>query len=925
MSVASNSLSNPPTSYPPSLPSLAAVPPAPSTYAQASPPSFGSPASQAIPLRRGDFPLLHSLLESPAYREALEKNPELTRRPSARRSNAQKPHKRQASKSKPPKSNSGGGVSELWSRVPKALGTGSSVGGSDAAKSTTERPRKAREDKWEIVPRNEDIATVRDGLLGFPTPGPPAISKKEKASSSASNAALSRRLSRASLDTLQDGLLGVAPMPQPPQSKRTKPPLPRPPVVKSPSRASFDSVREGMPGFAFGTLSKEKPPPAPRTPRARASVDALQDGLLGLTLAAFPQGSSARSPQSLLPAQKATQQVGNRSTASLPLQNPYETSAFHPRRLPSVPTQPYAVPQLPLIPPVSPFPPTPAQQPLSPYPSPPTAAPPSLAPAPTLGPPTALAPVLAAGPASSAAPVLMPEQAATAVPPPPKLSGPLYPSRSTEGKALHMSTSASSEKEKRSGTSGFQSAVSQLKRMLTRDSRKGRRRPSRGSKSPSSLGAESIFSTSTQFVGDGDRSRTTSMLSTYSPSTPFVELAAEEIVSSPTSYHPTTVPPRNPELQVTTKPRPISAYVSPITRSTSETSIPATNRSALRCAEYGSLPSSFKSPPAFASLSQSSARPRPQSFAGPSTPPPASSSLSSSPAKSTATAKPQFSPLCPQSRPTPRDASTAAEAAASREARFYLIQLLREGPEAVLSSSAKGSPALSVQAKKGLASTLVGISATSPLANARSPALGGRKSAGALKWTSSFGALRKRSASGSASGSGSNSLKSRRERDLDRLRDAEERRSRTEYGLGPTTSMTIAPPPPLTASPLASSTAQSAPASPPAKLKRRPTTISRSHSLQDASTQAADATQAAWEMVEEGRPASTYSAYGSRWMRQEGGGGGGEGEMTMAGSSLYRSRTGTRSEGGGAGGDGEDEKRVWSKWRGWVREKREVA
>ncbi|GAA5930754.1 hypothetical protein JCM1841_006407 [Sporobolomyces salmonicolor] len=81
MSVARSSASRAPSAFPP--PPLSV-----SSHAHSVFPSLRTPSSSVnghTPLHKEDFPLLHSLIESPEYKAAVTKHPELTRRPTARR------------------------------------------------------------------------------------------------------------------------------------------------------------------------------------------------------------------------------------------------------------------------------------------------------------------------------------------------------------------------------------------------------------------------------------------------------------------------------------------------------------------------------------------------------------------------------------------------------------------------------------------------------------------------------------------------------------------------------------------------------------------------------------------------------------------------------------------------------------------------
>ncbi|GAA5870971.1 hypothetical protein JCM1840_002742 [Sporobolomyces johnsonii] len=161
MSVATSSAPPAPSAFPPAPLSV-------SSHAHTVSPSLRPPPSSVnghIPLYKEDFPLLHSLIDSPEYKAAVTKHPELTRRPTARRqsgSGAGGQSKRSSSsrptKHKPPRSG-GSAVNELWNKVPRALGTASAA----ASFAATPRPAKADLDlsvgairgsgaDWDMVP-----------------------------------------------------------------------------------------------------------------------------------------------------------------------------------------------------------------------------------------------------------------------------------------------------------------------------------------------------------------------------------------------------------------------------------------------------------------------------------------------------------------------------------------------------------------------------------------------------------------------------------------------------------------------------------------------------------------------------------------------------------------------------------------------------
>ncbi|GAA5995302.1 uncharacterized protein JCM10292_005090 [Rhodotorula paludigena] len=120
-----------------------------------------------IPLRKEDFPLLHSLLDSAQYREALDKNPDLSRRPSTRQTipsgGYAKSIKRGASRQvkKPPRK--GETSVDLWARVPRALGSSTaSIVGSRRSSAGTRGPKQSAE--WELIEDANAVETVQDAL-----------------------------------------------------------------------------------------------------------------------------------------------------------------------------------------------------------------------------------------------------------------------------------------------------------------------------------------------------------------------------------------------------------------------------------------------------------------------------------------------------------------------------------------------------------------------------------------------------------------------------------------------------------------------------------------------------------------------------------------------------------------------------------------
>ncbi|GAA5900115.1 hypothetical protein JCM6882_002616 [Rhodosporidiobolus microsporus] len=565
-------------------------------------------------------------------------------------------------------------------------------------------------------------------------------------------------------------------------------------------------------------------------------LESLQDGLLG----AFPLAATKKNPPAPTPSQagsgamsrKTSLRQQHKQAVPLPptatsLQPPvFHDTASQTRRLLPLPASSPFDPQLsqPSLPPIPPSAPSKSSAP-QPLPAP-------------VPPPPAL-------------------------PPPPASSNP-YPSRAGNSQRdLHISTSTLplSDGPPRPPSS-FQTAVSQLKRMLTRTSKP--RRGSRSSLSPSSLGGGSVLSQSTVYVGgggaEGDRSQATSMLS-QSPTSGYIDIAGEveELVISPTTYGDRTAGPSHIQPVVSssaTRRRPSIAATG------LNSSAPLESPAISTPADFSSLLPSFKSPLSFST-----------STASPQTPP---------------RPRPPLSPLSPpisqrhsaRSPPNPRGASAA------REARSQLLQLLRDGPEAV----ARASPALSsVEARRAIGETLVEKSGGSDGRSAL-----GRKKTGGLKWKGSVQALRWKPSMGMRRSS--------------RASTADGGSRRPSLATTDTLSLTSSNDAPAT--PLASSSS-SRPrphaSSPPVTT---PPPLGRAHSFEHLQSGGGEG----WALETVERPASTYSSYGNRWL------------VEGAAPSLYATRTrgsmGTSlMEGGGEGG--EEERRVWRKWRGWVRERRE--
>lgn len=73
-----------------------------------------------VPLTRSDFPLLHSLLESPEYHRAVTRNPNLVRRPSVQQSAVSRATSFKPGKGRPRRQDSRS--SDRWARVPRKSG-----------------------------------------------------------------------------------------------------------------------------------------------------------------------------------------------------------------------------------------------------------------------------------------------------------------------------------------------------------------------------------------------------------------------------------------------------------------------------------------------------------------------------------------------------------------------------------------------------------------------------------------------------------------------------------------------------------------------------------------------------------------------------------------------------------------------------------
>jgi len=115
-----------------------------------------------IHLRKDDFPLLYSLLQSPEYLDAVAKDPDLARSSSARRAGASSSSGARSNRAqqKPPKS--GAGVADLWSKVPRAFGTASSVAGSFRAGTLRRQHPKQQPSECEAVEAGAAVEKVTD-------------------------------------------------------------------------------------------------------------------------------------------------------------------------------------------------------------------------------------------------------------------------------------------------------------------------------------------------------------------------------------------------------------------------------------------------------------------------------------------------------------------------------------------------------------------------------------------------------------------------------------------------------------------------------------------------------------------------------------------------------------------------------------------
>ncbi|GAA6044023.1 hypothetical protein JCM8097_004306 [Rhodosporidiobolus ruineniae] len=228
-------------------------------------------------------------------------------------------------------------------------------------------------------------------------------------------------------------------------------------------------------------------------------------------------------------------------------------------------------------------------------------------------------------------------------PAPPPTTYP-YSAQSAQNHDLHISTSTLRlrQPEERS-TTGFHTAVSQLKRMLTRRSKP--RRAGQSKHSPTFSVGESSFSTI-----ETSHSRAPSLFSSYSTSPLEPQLSeVEELAASPDSYEPS--PPGSSSAG-----RAMQRRVSAISMLSARDAAPA---------DYGSLPPSFRFTSTSSKRDDRPSLPRP------------------------------YSPT-PSNLPILRARSppSAVDRAASRRAREQLLQLLREGPDPNSPAAALATPSL---------------------------------------------------------------------------------------------------------------------------------------------------------------------------------------------------------------------------------------
>ncbi|GAA5937180.1 hypothetical protein JCM3775_001571 [Rhodotorula graminis] len=124
----------------------------------AAPSSRSLPQNGPIHLNKDNFPLLHSLLQSPEYLDAVAHDPGLARRPSTRHTKVSTSTGIGSSRTQRKPSRSGAsGVADLWSKVPRAFGSSSSVAGSARA---ARQSQKKRSTEWDVVEAGAAVETL---------------------------------------------------------------------------------------------------------------------------------------------------------------------------------------------------------------------------------------------------------------------------------------------------------------------------------------------------------------------------------------------------------------------------------------------------------------------------------------------------------------------------------------------------------------------------------------------------------------------------------------------------------------------------------------------------------------------------------------------------------------------------------------------
>ncbi|BGP42978.1 hypothetical protein JCM10449v2_006993 [Rhodotorula kratochvilovae] len=271
---------------PPSVASHAharALPVSPSAFRT---PSAAPPAQQGpIHLRKDNFPLLHSLLDSAEYREAITKQPELNRRPTARRSSdATAASAVKAAKRKPLKS--GTGVADLWSKVPRALGTASSVAGSLRSSAVARQRQPKQSAEWEVVDGEDAVETMQDQLWTSSVGRSGQVTMPPLAGAQSSLATLSRSASQKVRVPLFPSTSAAAPPPL--QTMRTAPAIPTVPVLAKeptsfplasqslpdlPQTANLPPIQTTFPtSYPSRPLERDSLAASPTTPRSRPST-----------------------------------------------------------------------------------------------------------------------------------------------------------------------------------------------------------------------------------------------------------------------------------------------------------------------------------------------------------------------------------------------------------------------------------------------------------------------------------------------------------------------------------------------------------------------------------------------------------------------------------------------------------------------------